>query len=168
MFNLSSSFRLRNKLKERISSLINAIEGAEFNKTVGTEENTSPCDGKTLEESIAEVNGLMDILWELNDRIEKANAINRDSLIILETLKSKIAFYEKVLQKCRCVRKYTFEYDEKGERIKVDKEPLVDQRAVSAMLAKLKKEKDAVEEKIAAVNFNVNVDFDPEKILSRI
>jgi hypothetical protein len=72
------------------------------------------------------------------------------------------------MQKCRRGRKYEFEYDREGERIKVDKEPLVEQKRVTAMLAKLKKDKDTIEEKIAAVNFNVNVDFDPEKILSRI
>jgi hypothetical protein len=168
MFNLASSFRLRNKLKERISNLTGAINDAEFSKNIGSEENTSPCDGKTLAEAIAEVNDLMDILLELNDRIEKANAINRNSLITLETLKSKIAFYEKVGQKCRRSKKYEYEYDEKGESIKVNKEPLVDQQAVTAMLAKMKKEKDAMEEKISAVNFNTSVDFDPERILSRI
>jgi hypothetical protein len=168
MFNLASSFRLRNKLKERIGNLTGAVEGAEFSKTMGTKENTSPCDGKTLEEAVAEVHALMDILRELNGRIEKANTVNRDSLIILETLKAKIAFYEKVVQKCRLGRKYEFEYDEKGERVKVDKEPLVDQKAVTAVLTNLKKEKDALEEKISAVNFTTNVDFDPEKILSRI
>lgn len=168
MFSLASSFRVRNKLKERISGLTGAIESAEFSKTAGTEENTSPCDGKTLEDAISEVDALMDMLWELNGRIEKANTINRDSLILLETLKSKIAFYEKLVQKCRRAKNYAFEYDEKGERIKVDKEALVDQKAAAAMLAKVKKEKDGIEEKISAVNFNTSVDFDPEKILSRI
>jgi hypothetical protein len=168
MFKLASSFRLRNKIKERISGLIAAIECAEFNKTAGTEENISPCDGKTLEEAVAEVHALMDILQELNNRIEKANAVNKNSLIILETLKSKIAFYEKVLQKCRHGRKYEFEYDEKGERVKVDKEPLVNQKAVAAVLSNLKKEKDHLEEKIATVHFNTDANFDPEKILSRI
>jgi hypothetical protein len=168
MLNLAGSFRLRNKLKERISSLISAIEEAEFSKTIGIEENTSPCDGKTLEEAIAEVHALMDILRELNDQIEKANTVNRESLIILETLKSKIAFYEKIIRKCRCGKRYEFEYDEKGDRIKVDKEPLVDQRKSTIVLTSLKKEKDILEEKIATVNFNRAVDFDPEKILSRI
>ncbi|MDR1221129.1 MAG: hypothetical protein LBK73_16200 [Treponema sp.] len=168
MFSLASSFRLRNKLKERISGLINAIEGAEFSKTIGAEEDVSPCDGKTLEEAIAEVHALMDLLQELNVRIEKANAVNRNFLIMLETLKAKIAFYEKIAQKRRHCRKYEFEYDEQGERIKVVKESLVDQKAVAATLANLKKEKDSMEEKIAAFNFSIAVDFDPEEILSRI
>jgi hypothetical protein len=168
MFNLAGSFRLRNKLKERIGGLTSAIEGAEFSKTIGIEENTSPCDGKTLEEAIAEVHALMDILRELNDRIEKANTVNRDFLIMLETLKSKIAFYEKVIQKCRRGSKYEFEYDEEGGRVRVNKEPLIDQRKVAVILTNLKKEKDILEEKIAATNFNTAVDFDPDKILSRI
>ncbi|MDR1232515.1 MAG: hypothetical protein LBK61_14070 [Spirochaetaceae bacterium] len=87
MLKLASSFRLRNKIKERISGLTAAIEGAEFDKPVRTDENTSPCDGKTLEEAFAEVHGLTDILQELNDRIEKANMVNKNSLIILETFK---------------------------------------------------------------------------------
>jgi hypothetical protein len=101
MFNLASSFRLRNKLKERIAALSNAIESADFTKTTGTEENTRACDGKTIMEAIAEVGVLMELLRDLNTKIEKANAVNRDSLIALETLKAKIAFYEKIAGKCR-------------------------------------------------------------------
>jgi hypothetical protein len=103
---------LRNKLRERISGLISAIEDAGFNKSIGTEENAGPCDGKTLEESIAEVHAFMDILQELNVRMEKANEVNRDFLIMLETLKTKIAFYEKIAQKCRRYRKCEFECNE--------------------------------------------------------
>ena len=168
MLNLASSFRLRNKLKERIANLSGSIDGAEFNKNTGTEENTSPCDGKTLAEAIAEVNLLMDILRDLNAKIDKANLVNRDSLILLETHKAKISFYGKVVQKCRRNKVYDFEFDEKGERIKVSKEPLVDQEKMIAVLASLKKEKDALEEKITTSNFNTAVDFDPEVILSKL
>jgi hypothetical protein len=168
MFNLASSFRLRNKLKERIAGLSSAVEEAEFSKNAGTEEDTSPCDGKTLTEAVAEVNALMELLRNLNLKIEKANTVNRDSLIIMETLKAKIAFYEKVVHECRRSKKYEFEYNEEGERVKVAKEPLVDQGQVIAVLASLKKEKDALEEKIATANFNAVVDFDPETVLSRL
>jgi len=168
MFNLASSFRLRNKLKEKIANLSDSIDGAEFNKNTGTEENTSPCDGKTLTEAIAEVNVLMELLRDLNIKIDKANLVNRDSLIIMETLKAKISFYAKVVSKCRMCKNYEFEYDEEGERVKVSKEPLVDQGQITATLASLKKEKDALEEKITAVNFSTAVDFDPEVILSKL
>ena len=168
MLNLASSFRLRNKLKERISNLSGSIDGADFTKNTDAEENTSPCDGKTLTEAIAEVNVLMDILLDLNSKIDKANLVNRDSLINMETLKSKISFYEKVLKKCRWGKKYDFEFDEKGERIKVSKELLVDQKEMIAILASLKKEKDALEENITTSNFNTNVGFDPDVILSRL
>ncbi|MHB9292054.1 hypothetical protein Holit_01142 [Hollandina sp. SP2] len=168
MVNLASAFRLRNKLKEKISMVTNAIESADFSKNIGTEENTSPCDGKTLTEAIREGSELMDLLQAFNTQIEKANLVNRDALIALETFKAKIAFYEKIVQKCRRCRKYEFECDETGERVKVAKEALVDQGAVTSMLAKLKKEKDALEDRIAAVNFSTPVDFDPEAILSRL
>ena len=168
MLNLAGSFRLRNKLKERIAALSNAIENAEFSKTAGTEENTSACDGKTLTGAIAEVDALMELLRKLNGEIEKANKANRDSLIVLETLKAKIAFYEMAARKCRRGKPYEFEYDSQGERVKVDKEPLVDQGQITTVLASLKKEKDALEEKINSVNFSTTVDFDPEIILSRL
>ena len=72
----------------------------------------------------------MDILRDLNSKIDKANLVNRDSLINMETLKSKVSFYEKVLKKFRWARNYDFEYDEKGERIRVSKEPLVEQKEI--------------------------------------
>jgi hypothetical protein len=168
MLNLASSFRLRNKIKEKISNISAAIEGAEFSKTAGTEENTSPCDGKTLEQAVSEVSVLMDILQELNRRIAEANLVNRDTLITLETLKARIVFYEKITKQCRQCRKYELERGDEGDLIKVAKEPLLDQGKMTAVLAALKKEKDALEEKIATVNFNTVVDFDPEQILSRI
>jgi hypothetical protein len=166
--NLASAFRLRNKLKEKISAVTKAIESADFSKNTGTQENTSPCDGKTLAEAIREGSELMDLLQAFNARIEKANLVNRDALIALETFKAKIAFYEKIVQKCRCCRKYEFEFDETGERVKVAKEALLDQGAVTSTLAKLKKEKDALEDRLAAANFSTLVDFDPEAILSKI
>ena len=168
MFNLTSSFRLRNKLKERIANLSASIENASFRKPVGTEENTSPCDGKTLMEAIAEVNTLMELLLKLNTKIEKANLVNRESLINLETLKAKIAFHEDINKKCRREKMYDFEYDEAGERIKVNMEALVDQGQITTALASLKKEKDLLEEKITASNFKTTVDFDPEEVLSRL
>jgi hypothetical protein len=154
MLNLASSFRLRNKLKERISALTNAIDTAPF--------------AKTIKEAVGEVDALMELLCELNRQIEKANTANRNTLITMETLRAKIAFYENLAHKCRMVKDYEIEYDAKGERIKVDKEPIVDQAAITAALAALKKEKDALEEKINAANFTIAVDFDPDTILSRL
>ena len=168
MLNLASSFRLRNKLKERIATFLSAIEDAEFSKNAGTEENTNPFDGKTLTDTIGEVSILMDFLRELNFKIEKANAVNRGSLIYLETLKAKIAFYEKIAQRCRRGKTYEFEFNEEGERIKVAKEPLVDQGSITTVLTSCKKERDNLEEEISAVNFSAIVDFDPETILSRL
>jgi len=168
MQNIASSFRLRNKLKGKIANLLSSIECANFNKTAGTVENTSPCDGKTLSEAINEFDTLMELICELNTKIDKANIVNKDSLISMETLKVRIAFYEKLVEKCRRNKEYEIEYDENGERIKVYKEPIVDQKQIISTLASLKKEKDALEEKINTVNFNTVVDFNQEKILSRL
>jgi hypothetical protein len=159
---------LRNKLKERISTLTDAITSAGFSKTAGTEENTNQCDGKTLDEAVREVDALMSLLRDLNARIENANQVNRPLLIELETIKAKIAFYNIITQKCRRVKPYEFESDEQGEPRRVAKEPLLDQKKMTSALANLKKEKDALEERIAAVNMTAAVDIDPDTILSRI
>ena len=168
MLNLASSFRLRNRLKERIADFSDTIRNAVFSKTTGTEENTSPCDGKSITEAIDEVNSLMELLRDLNMKIEKVNTANRENLIFLETLKSKIAFYGRIVEKCRLVKMYEFEHDDEGERIKVDKEPLVDQGYITTVLATLRREKDILEEKINNANFSISVDFDPETVLSRL
>jgi hypothetical protein len=168
MVSLASSFRLRNKLKERIRTLTDAIDAADFSKTAGTEENTSQCDGSTLEEAVREVNALMSLLQDLNARIESANQVNRPLLIELETIKAKMAFYTTITLKCRRVRAYEIEYDEQGEQRRVAKEPLLDQKKMTSALANLKKEKDALEERLAVVNMTATVDLDPDTILARI
>jgi hypothetical protein len=52
--------------------------------------------------------------------------------------------------------------------VKVAKEALVDQGAITLTLAKLKQEKDALEDRLGALNFSTPVDFDPQAILSRL
>jgi len=57
--NIASAFRLRNKMKERIRKLSGIVQEAAITKQIGTLENTSPFDGKTFNETVAEVSLLM-------------------------------------------------------------------------------------------------------------
>jgi hypothetical protein len=95
---MASAFRLRNKLKERIKELTNACCMASVTKARGTEENTAGFDGKSFADTVANVSLLMATLRDFNLAIEKANAVNKEDLITLETLKAEIAFYEMTIQ----------------------------------------------------------------------
>jgi hypothetical protein len=53
-----------------------------------------------------------------------------------------------------------------GGRNKIEQEPVLNQKTVVAYLEELKKKKDAIEEKLAASNFSVQVDFDQNRIKS--
>jgi hypothetical protein len=172
MTNISSAFRVRNRLKEKIQYLNGLIGKAVYQKTVGAEENRAGLDGKNLQDAIACSVSLMDLLCEFNKAIEKANAVNRDILITLESLKAKIALYEQVAGKCRDFKGYEYEYPEtrkgdwSGEMVKVVKEPLIDQKAVVEALNALKKEKNALEDKLSRSNGEVTVDFDVDRVLA--
>jgi len=89
--NIVSAFRLRNKLKERIKELTKACETASITKALGTAENTAGFDGKSFADSVANVSLLMAVLKDFNIAIEKANTVNKEDLITLETLKAEIA-----------------------------------------------------------------------------
>jgi len=60
--NISSAFRKRNKLKERIKELTKACETASITKALGTAENTMGFDGKSFADSVANVSLLMAVL----------------------------------------------------------------------------------------------------------
>jgi hypothetical protein len=98
----------------------------------------------------------LDILGELNVQIERRPIQLTGMPYYAGNPQGENAFYQKIVQKCR---------HEKGERIMIKKELIKGQ--LPLLLAKVKKEKDTIEERIATANFNTNVDFDPEKILSR-
>jgi hypothetical protein len=117
-------------------------------------------------DTAAAVSLLMATLRDLNIAIDRANAVNREDLITLETLKAEIAFYDTIIGKIRRAEKFSYEYNATGGRDKIEQEPVLNQKTVVAYLEELKKKKDAIEEKLAASNFNVQVDFDQNRIKS--
>jgi hypothetical protein len=164
--NIASAFRLRNKLKERIKKMIDACEGAAVTKPVGTAENTAVFDGKSFVDTVAAVSLLMATLRDFNIAIDRANAVNKEDLITLETLKAEIAFYDTLTGDIRRAEKFSYEYNATGGRDKIEQEPVLNQKTVVAYLEELKKKKDAIEEKLANSNFSVQVDFDQNRIKS--
>jgi hypothetical protein len=164
---IASAFRLRNKLKERIKELTKACGGASVTKTLGTAENTAGFDGKSFADSIASVSLLMSTLRDFNLAIEKANTVNKEDLITLETLKAEIVFYDTIVGKIRRAEQFDYEYNPDGGRDKIELELVLDQQTVVARYKELKKKKDKIEEKLAASNFAVQVNFDQE-IINRL
>jgi hypothetical protein len=162
--NIASAFRLRNKLKERIKELTKACERASVTKALGTAENTAGFDGKSFTDSVANVSLLMSMLRDFNLAIEKANAVNKEDLITLETLKAEIAFYDTIAGNIRRAEQFDYEYNPDGGRDKIELELVLDQQTVVAHYKDLKKKKEAIEEKLANSNFTVQVDFDQEAI----
>jgi len=162
--NIASAFRLRNKLKERIKKLTEIVQNAEVTKQVGTTENTATFDGKTFNEAIAEINFLMTTLRDFNLAIDKANEVNKEDLINLETLKAEIAFYDLVTQKIRRAPPFFYEHNKEGGRDKIEMELLLDQKSIVSHFESLKKKKDDLEEKLANSNAKTQVNFDRSKI----
>ena len=161
---IASAFRLRNKLKERIKKLSVQINRADAVKDAGTAENTSLFDGKTFAETIKAADTLMSSLRELNLAVDTANVVNRADLIALETIKAKIALFEEIADKCRRQEKFRYEYNTEGGKDKIALEPLLDQRAIVSRLEELKKNKEALEEKLAESNFRTAVNFDANSV----
>ena len=161
---IASAFRLRNKLKERIKKLSARINQADAVKDTGTVENTSLFDGRTFAETIKAVDTLMSSIWELNLAVDTANVVNRADLIALETIKAKIALFEEIADKCRTQEKFRYEYNTEGGKDKIALESLLDQRAIVSRLEELKKNKEALEEKLAESNFRTAVNFDANSV----
>jgi formate dehydrogenase assembly factor FdhD len=152
-------------MKERIAALINQIENGSITKDHGTEENSAAFDGRTCAETVALIDSLMNLLQTLNVAIEKANAVNRESLIALEMLKAKLAFSERLSEKCRRAEKFRYEENKQGGSDKIACELLIDQKALVKQVDRLKKEKQALEDHLAAVNAATFVDVDPQQFL---
>ena len=158
--NIATAFRLRNKLKEKISKLSGIIHGADVTKPAGSPENTTVFDGNSFSATIERVRLLMSTLRDFNHAIDKANVINRADLINLETLKAEIAFYDTVIHKIRQGSPFAYEYNSEGGRDKVKLELLLDQKSVITHYENLIKQKDSIEEKLATSNSITQVSFD--------
>jgi len=164
---IAQAFRLRNKLKEKIKNLTSQTYIADITKPAAKEENTTVFDGRTFNETIAAVSLLMATLKDFNLAIEKANGINKDNLISLESLKAEIAFYESVTEKFRRVEKFSFEFNASGGRDKIELEPVLNQKEIVSRLDELKKQKDEIEEHLAESNFKTIVEFD-QALISKL
>jgi len=163
---ITSAFRLRNKLKERIKRLSEISGRADVTKPEGTDENTAIFEGKTFKETIEEVSVLMSSLRDFNVAIDKSNSINKESLINLESIKAEIAFYEGITQKVRSAPIYSYEYNAEGGRDKIKLEALLSQKDIVKHLNSLKKKKDDIEEKLNYSNMETQVNFDQNIITS--
>ncbi|MDR2518857.1 MAG: hypothetical protein LBD13_05520 [Spirochaetaceae bacterium] len=161
---IASAFRLRNKLKGRIRRLTRQIDEADVTKYAGAEEYTAVFDGKTFRETVAQVGLLMNTLRDFNIAVDKANLVNKEDLITLETLKAEIAFYEGLTKKLRDARAFSYEDNPSGGKDKIALELVLDQGAVVTHLETLRKRKEGLEEKLGASNFSVTVDFDQNAI----
>jgi len=162
--NIATAFRLRNKLKERIKELTKTCERAEVSKNKGTAENTANFDGKSFTETVSAINLLMETLKNLNLAIEKANAVNKEDLITMETVKAELAFYKSIITKIRAARKFHYEDNPEGGRDKIEQELVLDQQKIINYYDELIKKRDAIEEKLLNSNFKVKVNFDKEAI----
>ena len=165
-FSMTSAFRLRNKLKERIKRLSEITGRADVTKPEGTEENTAIFDGKTFKDTTEQVSILMNVLRDFNIAIDKANSVNKEALINLESLKAEIAFYENITQKVRNAPLYSYEYNAEGGRDKIKQEALLSQKDIVAHLESLKKKKDDIEEKLTKSNIETQVNFDQNYIIN--
>ena len=165
---ITSAFRLRNKLKERIKRLSEITGRADVTKPEGTDENTAIFEGKTFKETISEVSVLMSNLRDFNIAIDISNSINKESLIKLESIKAEIAFYESITQKVRNAPLYSYEYNAEGGRDKIKLEALLSQKDIVKHLNLLKKKKDDIEEKLNYSNMETQVNFDQNIITSLI
>jgi hypothetical protein len=164
---IASAFRLRNKLKDRIKKLTGLTESANVTTPRGTPENTAVFDGKSFAETIDTVSLLMAVLRDFNIAIDKANTVNKEDLITLESLKAEIAFYDEIARKTRRAEKYSYEYNPAGGRDKIELEPVLDQKTVVSRLEGLKRKKDEIEERLSNSNFSAQVDFD-QNIINRL
>jgi len=163
---MTSAFRLRNKLKERIKRLSEITGRADIVKPEGTEENTAIFDGKTFKDTTEQVSILMNVLRDFNIAIDKANSVNKEALINLESLKAEIAFYENITQKVRNAPLYSYEYNAEGGRDKIKQEVLLSQKDIVAHLEALKKKKDDIEENLTKSNIETQVNFDQNYIIN--
>jgi hypothetical protein len=165
--NINEAFRLRNRLNEKIRDMKERVAKAEYEKTVGTEENSWPLDGKTLKETIEATDSLMDLLCIFNEAIENANAENRLDLVRMETLKQKLAFYSGIVLKCREGKRFDYEYPEgysTDKMTRVAKVLVLDQPDMAGKYNALKKESAKLEAKLAKQNAKIIVEFDASKI----
>jgi hypothetical protein len=161
---ITASFRLRNRLKERIKKLIGQIERADVIKDAGTEENKAVFDGRTFDETLEMTVRLMESLRSLNMAVEKANVVNKEDLIALETLKAEIVLYDCVTRKCRWAEKFRYEENPEGGHNKINQELILDQAAIVSTFDSLKKMKNEIEERLAERNFKTPVDFDAGEV----
>ncbi|AEF86292.1 hypothetical protein TREPR_1871 [Treponema primitia ZAS-2] len=165
--NINESFRLRNRLKDRIRDLKERVASAEYEKTEGGEEHTWRLDGKTLKETIELTDTLMDLLCTLNEAIENANTENRLDLVRMEALKQKLAFYSGIVLKCREGKRFEYEYPEgygSEKMTKITKVLVLDQPSMVEKYNALKNESVQIEVKLSKHNAKINVEFDASKI----
>ena len=154
--NMNEAFKLRNKIKAKLTALQNMVRRATlFVDPEMTEEDAlRSLDGETFDSVVAKTERLMDALCSLNTVIDQHNVENRSSLNELETIKVKESLNRTILDAIRSSTVFERQVNTvTGETKKVRLRPIFADKNVFVQKEKeFARKKQEVEEKISAAN----------------
>jgi hypothetical protein len=157
---LAYSFRLRNRIKTKISGLTALIYNCQFSVESDLSDAYNKLDNLSLDENIKQAETLMSLLQELNRSIEAVNRENRESLIKLETLKSKLFFYGKLIEKIRRHKPIIKQWNEDRDNVTDIKYSLiVDSDSIFEKFKKTQKEIAVIEQSLIKANNSLMIEF---------
>jgi len=162
--NINEAFKLRNKMKAKISALQFSLERAclYVDPDMPDEDAFRAFDGEKFDVVVQKTEKLMEALCSLNTAIDKANIENRLNLNKLETTKVKESLNKKILDSIRNEDVYVTEVNSvTGEKTKIRLKPIFDDKEVYIQKEKaFAKEKKELEDTISLTNSKINFTYE--------
>lgn len=156
--NMNEAFKLRNKIKAKISELSYSILRAQLfvDPDLTEEESLRAFDGEQFDSVVTKAERLMDFLCDLNTAIDKANVTNRANLNALETLKVKSNLNRDILSIIRSSSVFQTNVNSvTGETTKIRLRQIFSNSAIYIEKEKsFSRQKEELEQQVAISNSN--------------
>ena len=164
---ISEAFKLRNKIKAKISELSAVIQRESLYKDpdLTAEEALRAFDGLAFDVVVRNAESLMDSLCTLNTLIDKANVQLRSTLNQLETLKVKQSLNKNILDKIRGSAVFETKVNTvSGETTKTRLKPIFETKDVYVQKEKdLALQRQKLEEEISLENARITFTYTIEE-----
>lgn len=165
--NMNEAFKLRNKIKAKISDLSSSIVSAQLfvDPDLTEEESLRAFDGEQFDNVVSKAERLMDFLCNLNTAIDKANVTNRANLNALETLKVKSNLNRDILSAIRSSSVFQTQINSvTGETKKTRLRQIFSDSSIYIEKEKsFSKQKEKLEQQIAISNSSTTFDLEVDE-----
>jgi hypothetical protein len=161
MINLNTAFKVRSQLRKEIDEMEGQLRNMKISRPIGQKQGDVLFEGKEPEDLINEISEAMSLLEMISLKIEKANSVEANEIIVkINSTNDLVVVYKKIYDRVMSESLSDIETNHvTGVREEKPRLLLVSPTKYRNILKDLRKEKASLENKLSEANGRAQIDI---------